>query len=59
MPNDYMTTAEVAAALEVSRQAILQRVESGSLRPAMKLPGLRGAYLFDPADVCPTERASA
>ncbi|MBF4613259.1 helix-turn-helix domain-containing protein [Curtobacterium sp. VKM Ac-1376] len=52
---DYMTTSQVAQVLGVSRQAVLQRVEAGSLKPAHKLPGQTGTYLFDPADVCPTE----
>lgn len=29
----------------------IRRVESGQLKPVTKLPGLRGAYLFDRADI--------
>lgn len=44
---DLLTTRDVAAAHGVSTREIARRVESGALEPAVKLPGLRGAYLFD------------
>lgn len=50
MPN-LMTAAEVAAQLDRPRREVIRLVERGALRPAMKLDGVRGAYLFDPADV--------
>jgi len=55
---DLLTTTQVAAALGVSRQAVLQRVETGALVPVTKLPGLTGPYLFDASDVCPAEAVS-
>ena len=50
MPN-LMTAAEVASRLEMPRREVLRLVDRGRLHPAMKLDGLRGAYLFDPANV--------
>ena len=52
MPNiDPLTTAEVADRLGCDTRTVARHVERGNLTPAMKLPGLRGAYLFDPAEV--------
>ncbi len=42
----FITTAEMALREGVSPQAIGQRVRRGELEPVVKLPGLRGAYLF-------------
>jgi excisionase family DNA binding protein len=42
-----MTTAEVAAEAQVTPKTVTRWVADGSLTPAAKLPGLRGAYLFD------------
>jgi DNA-binding XRE family transcriptional regulator len=56
---DLMTTTQVAVALGISRQAVLQRVEAGSLKPSAKLPGQTGTYLFAPSDVCSTGRGAA
>ena len=44
---DLLTTRDVADAYGVSTREIARRVETGALEPAVKLPGLRGAYLFD------------
>ena len=49
--SEAMTTAEVAAALQVSVKTITRWVASERLIPVKRLPGKRGAYLFDPADV--------
>lgn len=49
--SEAMTTAEVAAALEVSVKTITRWVASERLKPVKRLPGKRGAYLFDPANV--------
>lgn len=46
-----MTTADVAQALGVSVRTVARYVERGTLAPSLRLPGLRGAHLFDPADV--------
>ena len=54
MPNipQLMTTAEVAEQCGgVSVKTVIRWVESGALTPAQKLPGLRGAYVFLPAEV--------
>ena len=40
--------ASVSAILGCSRREVTRLVERGVLEPAMKLDGLRGAYLFDP-----------
>lgn len=47
-----MTTAEVADECGgVSVKTVIRWVESGALKVAQKLPGLRGAYMFHPAEV--------
>ena len=47
-----MTTAEVAAECGgVSVKTVTRWVESGAIPVAQKLPGLRGAYMFHPAEV--------
>jgi excisionase family DNA binding protein len=51
MPNDWITTAEVAERLDVDVSTVARWVRSGALAPSGKLPGLRGAYLFEPGDV--------
>ena len=45
----YMPTAELAQRLGLTGAAIAWRVRQGYLTPAMKAPGIRGAYLFDRA----------
>jgi len=53
MPNvdDLLTTAQVAKMLEKSIPTINRYATSGELASAVKLPGLRGAYLFTPEAV--------
>lgn len=46
-----MTTREVADAFGVTTREIARRVERSALEPAVKLPGLRGAFLFNRADI--------
>lgn len=48
---EYLPTAEVARALGVEVSTVHRMVTRGDLTPAFKAPGLRGAYLFSPADV--------
>lgn len=69
--NPLRTSAEAADALGVDRATVTRWVQSGRLEPAMKLPGLRGAYMFtdeaielarvadsgDPSDVRPDAEA--
>ena len=42
-----MTTAELARRLGVTPGAISLMVKRGAIAPAIKLPGIRGAFLFD------------
>ena len=44
----FLTTREVADALQTTTREVARRVERGDLVPVTKLPGLRGAFLFDP-----------
>lgn len=46
-----LTAATVAERLGMSRWALLRLVKAGRIAPAQKLDGIRGAYLFDPAEV--------
>lgn len=46
-----MTTREVADAFGVTTREIARRVERSALEPAVKLRGLRGAFLFNRADI--------
>jgi hypothetical protein len=50
-PKTLQTTAQTAAALGITTNAVAQQVRRGVLIPAYKLPGLRGAYLFNPQAV--------
>jgi hypothetical protein len=49
MPN--LTTAQVAKLAGVPVRKVHRMVGSGKLRPAQKLPGGTGAYLFRPSEV--------
>lgn len=54
MPNndvDLLTTREASEILGEGVRQTIRRVERGNLAPAKKLPGLRGSYLFDRADI--------
>lgn len=54
MPNespDLIPTAEAAVLLGVSVWTLHRWVEAGRLSEAAKLPGIRGARLFNRADV--------
>lgn len=42
-----LLAAEVAEKYQVAVRTVHRRVKAGHLKPARKLPGLRGAYLFD------------
>lgn len=50
-PDGLLTSAETVAALGIERSTLSRWVASGRIAPAVKLPGLRGPYLFDPAEV--------
>lgn len=50
MPSsELLTTDQVADKLRIDRRSVVGRVRTGRLRPATKLPGRTGAYLFDRA----------
>lgn len=46
-----VTTAEAARQLGITPSGVARRVYSGALEPAAKLAGIRGAYLFEPAEI--------
>lgn len=47
-----LNSAEACEALGgIDRSTLSRWVASGKIRPALKLPGVRGPYLFDPAEV--------
>jgi DNA-binding XRE family transcriptional regulator len=49
----FLTSSQLADRLGVDRTTISRRIEAGSLRPAAKLPGKTGAWLFDPDNYQP------
>ncbi len=51
MPNDLITTAEVAVRLNRSVYTVNRYVREGLITPTMQLPGTKGARLFHPAEV--------
>ena len=53
---EHLISAEVCERLGIDRSTLSRWVAAGRITPAMKLPGIRGPYLFDPAEV---ERAAA
>lgn len=53
--------AEASKLTGLDRRTLHRRVERGELHPVSKLPGLRGAYIFDRSEIeelIPEERAS-
>lgn len=44
--NEPLTTAKAADILGVSRRTLLRAVESGEIKPAAQLPGIRGTFIF-------------
>jgi excisionase family DNA binding protein len=51
MTAELQTTAQVAERLGLTPRTIARMVDDGRITAATKLPGERGAYLFDPAEV--------
>lgn len=47
----FLTSAETCTALGIDRSTLSRWVSSGRILPATKLPGVRGAFLFDPDEV--------
>lgn len=58
---EWMSTAEAALWLGIHRRSVTRWVETGRLQPIDQLPGRRGAYLFDRAQIeaLAAERAAA
>lgn len=48
---DLLTSAEVCERLGIDRSTLSRWVAAETMTPAQKLPGLRGAFLFTPAEV--------
>lgn len=46
-----MTTRQIALRAGVSTQAVIGWINDGRLVPTGRLPGINGAYLFDPVTV--------
>lgn len=46
-----LTTAQIAERLGITPSGVSRMVHRGKLTPAIKLPGIRGAFLFDEASV--------
>lgn len=46
-----LSTAEAVEQLNIDRSTLTRWVVSGRIKPAHKNPGLRGAYVFDAAEV--------
>lgn len=56
MHNDGVTpnligSAKVCELLGIDRSTLTRWIQSGRIKAAMKMPGPKGAYLFDPAAV--------
>lgn len=61
---DLIPTSEVAEIMGKSVRTVHRLIQSGDLKPALKIAGQSGAYLFNRSDVealaaAPTEAASA
>ena len=50
-PATLLTSAEVCERLGIDRSTLSRWVQTGRIAPAMKAPGLRGAYFFTDAEV--------
>jgi hypothetical protein len=48
---DLIGTREAAERLGESIRQTIRRVEAGTLEPVAKMPGLRGAYVFNADDI--------
>lgn len=49
--DELIPTSEAAELMGESVRQFIRRVERGTVTPALKLPGLRGAYMFNRADI--------
>ena len=53
---NLLSTAEAAERVGVSVRTLNRMADDGRITPAAKAPGLRGGYLYEPAEV---ERVAA
>ena len=51
MPSDLLSTRDIAERKGVAPTTVARWVNAGRLTPVLRLPGIRGAMFFDPADV--------
>lgn len=51
MAKELVTTAQAAVILGCTVRTVHRMVQRGALNPAVKVPGYKGAYLFDRAAV--------
>jgi excisionase family DNA binding protein len=51
MPTTYLTTQQIADRAGVDRRTVINWIADGDLKPAMKMPGATGMYLFTEKDV--------
>ena len=49
--NDLIGSAEVAELLGISGSSLNRKVLAGQIPPVKKLPGSKGAYIFDRAEI--------
>lgn len=49
--NRLVTTADAARRLGVTPQTVIRKVHAGELSAKTKVPGLRGAFLFEPSEI--------
>ena len=54
-----LESAETCELLNIDRSTLTRWVASGRIKPAMKLSGKTGAYLFDPSEVERVRTANA
>ena len=52
----HLSSADVAKELGCNTRQVSRLVTAGTLTPAVQAPGLRGAFLFDPAEVARVKR---
>lgn len=48
---ELIPTSEAAAQLGVTKRTLNRMAVAGKITPASKAPGVRGAYLYEPAEV--------
>lgn len=48
---EHLTSADACQVLHIDRSTLSRWVSSGRIAPAMKLPGVRGPFLFAPEEV--------